>query len=564
MSTTVEFTAELLEQLVAKSRSFDEWEALGARLHKAEAHRQEWIGDWLLAGEEEYGQKCYDAAAEIFKGDYSRKHLYNIAYVFKAVPSSLRKENLRFNHYLAVAKLPEHEKRMWLEKAATENIPAKELRRLINPPEAKEERHSMLIPNEIWDALAFEGNPQEVAIKILAVWSEGRPRLEKPPTDEQPPPERAQEPYTGEPGAASFSVNEFRQRLRQINAGAKRSAAIGVFDFVRLNVQGNGRAELTRVSQDNSLIVVLKEVEASEPFAVLINRHELLEAVHALETKEFIIRADSDGVKLEAALFSTKFSSLHLEQFRLLDTPDGSEPLATVPLEPLQKAAKQIIPILPRGKGRYSSPLARLELEDGALKLLTTDGYRFGIASAKGYEYSAAPAVILPGTALARIQKLTGENVKITETEAGFFFETQTETLYTFKIQGEFPPVEQVIAAAGKTTTLKINGGMLNRVLSRIGNDTGAQVRFTYEPSGCEDGLYSLLIEGLLDGKPFSQESLEILGKGEPVTWLMTRSFLNDLGDGLLEVSLTSAEKMIDFDSKGWRLLIMPCKKETA
>lgn len=136
MSTTVEFTPELLQALVSSSRNFDEWKRGGERLSQLERKRQEFIGDWLLAGEV-FGAKSYDAAERIFK-NYTRASLRNMAAVAKAVPASLRNDDLTWNHYCAVAKLPTVKKEEWLRRAVSEEIPAKKLRRLINHPSESE------------------------------------------------------------------------------------------------------------------------------------------------------------------------------------------------------------------------------------------------------------------------------------------------------------------------------------------------------------------------------------------------------------------------------------------
>ncbi|MGB6717606.1 MAG: hypothetical protein WBE47_11695, partial [Candidatus Acidiferrales bacterium] len=137
MSATVEYTAEVVAALADACLDFDAWQRVGKKLSSFDRRRQEFVGDWLLAGEAQHGEKCYDAAVEIFSGSYRRKSLQNMASVCKAVPASLRKEGLTYNHYAAVAKLSDADKQLWIARAAAETLSVKQLRELINPPKEK-------------------------------------------------------------------------------------------------------------------------------------------------------------------------------------------------------------------------------------------------------------------------------------------------------------------------------------------------------------------------------------------------------------------------------------------
>ena len=114
--------------------SFEEWKSLAPKFSEAIKCAAFLIGDWLVYGEDHFrGQQrlpgfendaaapgkisgdLYDAALVATGLDRTTLHAY--AYVARQVPSSLRNEDLSWEHHKAVAKLEEDEQQRWLQVA---------------------------------------------------------------------------------------------------------------------------------------------------------------------------------------------------------------------------------------------------------------------------------------------------------------------------------------------------------------------------------------------------------------------------------------------------------------
>jgi hypothetical protein len=140
MSTTVEYTAELIQSLADSSHSEQEWLICGRELAQADAlaqtdatARQFAIGDWLIEGEEKRSRKAYDDAAGIFT-NYKRVTLRNLANVARSVQTSLRNDVLSWSYHAAVArfaKAPETQKKL-LAYAAEKSVSVSAFRKHIN------------------------------------------------------------------------------------------------------------------------------------------------------------------------------------------------------------------------------------------------------------------------------------------------------------------------------------------------------------------------------------------------------------------------------------------------
>lgn len=110
MTTTLVVPAE--PQLLSDQRpNFEAWRRKGEELvrslktAKNAVEMNQWgIGDWLVRGEKDFGKKAYDEAEQIT--GLERESLYNIVWVVKKFPISLRSETgLKWSHFKELARI---------------------------------------------------------------------------------------------------------------------------------------------------------------------------------------------------------------------------------------------------------------------------------------------------------------------------------------------------------------------------------------------------------------------------------------------------------------------------
>lgn len=111
---------------------YDTWRSVGhalGRLHKA---HNWWIGDWLLKGEHDFGEKFAQAA---FETGMSEEHLKNCQWVSGAYKPDSRRVKLTWTHHFYVAAIPSRDK--WLAKAEDKNWSANQLQREVKGEKEK-------------------------------------------------------------------------------------------------------------------------------------------------------------------------------------------------------------------------------------------------------------------------------------------------------------------------------------------------------------------------------------------------------------------------------------------
>ncbi len=109
------FTISRRGLIIADDVTEDEWRQFGNVIVGMRDSLSLMIGDWLAHGELKYGVS-YSQFVEAFGLD--DQTLYDYKWVCSSVQFSLRKENLFYNHYKAVAKLSHEDKVYWLNRAS--------------------------------------------------------------------------------------------------------------------------------------------------------------------------------------------------------------------------------------------------------------------------------------------------------------------------------------------------------------------------------------------------------------------------------------------------------------
>ena len=116
--------------------SFEEWKQAGPKLFRI-ADSSAWcLGDWLVHGQERYGDR-YRIATQEAGLDYQT--LRNYAWIARKFEMSRRRERLSFQHHAEVASLPPDQQDMWLDRAEKLGWSRNQLRRSVRGRDQQED-----------------------------------------------------------------------------------------------------------------------------------------------------------------------------------------------------------------------------------------------------------------------------------------------------------------------------------------------------------------------------------------------------------------------------------------
>jgi hypothetical protein len=106
--------------------SYDSWHELGCQATRVASCSAWWLGDWLVYGEQNYGDRYKQAIADT---SLNYQTLRNYVWVARTFPVSRRRDTLSFGHHIEVAALPDDEQDVWLAQAERSNWSRNRLRR---------------------------------------------------------------------------------------------------------------------------------------------------------------------------------------------------------------------------------------------------------------------------------------------------------------------------------------------------------------------------------------------------------------------------------------------------
>ncbi|MDR7492250.1 MAG: LmbU family transcriptional regulator [Armatimonadota bacterium] len=123
---------------------YEAWEELGRALGAMARTNRWWLGDWLLAGEDLYGEEASQALESRYEqGErvtgLAYETLTNYAWVCRQVPPERRRPSLSFSAHAEVASLEPDEQERWLSLAEEQGWSSAELRRALRAERARAE-----------------------------------------------------------------------------------------------------------------------------------------------------------------------------------------------------------------------------------------------------------------------------------------------------------------------------------------------------------------------------------------------------------------------------------------
>ena len=142
-----------------ETHTFDEWASLGIRLCQGARVINWMIGDWLISGCEQYGDKARDEANAIFRSDVDR--FGPIVDTCRRFAGEKRHQALTFGHHMAVMAIKDDgEADQILTEAETQRLTVAAVKAQVR---VKTDRQANMLPDD---------DPEDTAYRrIVQAWN---------------------------------------------------------------------------------------------------------------------------------------------------------------------------------------------------------------------------------------------------------------------------------------------------------------------------------------------------------------------------------------------------------
>lgn len=109
--------------------SYEEWSQAGERFQLYARAANWWLGDWLLLGEQRFGEDRAAAAVDLSGLEYST--VTAARWLSSKIDPARRRPDLSWSHHREVGSLPPVDQDRWLETAAVDGMTRDELRKAV-------------------------------------------------------------------------------------------------------------------------------------------------------------------------------------------------------------------------------------------------------------------------------------------------------------------------------------------------------------------------------------------------------------------------------------------------
>ncbi len=185
--------------------------------------------------------------------------------------------------------------------------------------------------------------------------------------------------------------------------------------------------------------------EVEQPGAFCLSAKKLFDIVRRLPDAEVAIKADGDYAKLTCGGSRFKLLSLPKDNFPEIKSHDGT--FIAVPSATLRAMIARTIFAITAEESRYSLNGAKLEIGDGRLRMVATDGHRLSFVEAESGPLDAAIDALIPKKALVELAKLTAETetVEMALSDNHAYFRFGPREMSSRLLTGQFPNYDLVL-----------------------------------------------------------------------------------------------------------------------
>jgi DNA polymerase-3 subunit beta len=262
--------------------------------------------------------------------------------------------------------------------------------------------------------------------------------------------------------------------VRELNLSqgvVEKKATIPILSNILLEARED---RLTLTATDLELgIRCTTAAKVKSPGTGTIPAKRLLDYVRLLPDSEVQIKfSDTHWASLTCGRSRSRIAGMSRESYPEL--PEMPESVIEISLKALTGLIQRTVFSISNEDSRFTLNGALLQIQEGAMTMVATDGHRLALAHETGCASEAPPSkALLPRKAMVEILKvageLEGEDVKIefASDDNHLFFRRGERLLMSRKLTGNFPDFERVLPRS-HAHTITINREELRGTIERV------------------------------------------------------------------------------------------------
>lgn len=308
---------------------------------------------------------------------------------------------------------------------------------------------------------------------------------------------------------------EIQKELNLLQGVVEKKNTIPILSNVLIESSDTSSVSMVATDLDVSLSTGCA-AEVAETGSMVLQARKLFDIVRSLPDADISFHKEAnDRVKITCG--SSEFKLVGQAKEHFPTTPSAADFELAIPASMLHTLINRTIYAITQEESRYALNGSLLQLGDGKIQMVSTDGHRLALASAtleKDIAENKA-RVIIPKKALTELAKLTagadGE-LQFGKDENHLFFKLGHRQLASRMLSGQFPNYELVLPK-NNDKTIELNSEKLAQAIRRVA--LMADERSHGVKLDISEGRLNITAESADVGE--AKETIAIDYNGEPV-----------------------------------------------
>jgi DNA polymerase III subunit beta len=248
----------------------------------------------------------------------------------------------------------------------------------------------------------------------------------------------------------SLSKTSLLKELNLLQGVVEKKNTIPILSNILVETSNQSLISLVATDLDVSLYTECA-ADVSQPGSLVLQAKRLFDIVRSLPDADInFIKEDNDWVKIICGASEFKIVGQAKEHFP--STPQVGDSGTAIPAATLHNLIARTIFAITQEESRYALNGSLIQISDGKLQMVATDGHRLALASGSLDEsYDGAEdqlKVIVPKKALGELSKLTAgvdDSLQFSKDENHLYFRVGHRRLTSRMLAGQFPNYDLVL-----------------------------------------------------------------------------------------------------------------------
>lgn len=235
----------------------------------------------------------------------------------------------------------------------------------------------------------------------------------------------------------------FQAALAAVQGAVQKETSIPVLTHLLIESLGDKNLRFTGTDLDITIRCDAEARVEGGVFAALVKARKLFEIAKALPNEPVTVeREENDWVRLSCGRTKYRLMGASCESYAEVPTLKATP--VTLPGDQFRRLIRLTTFAITNEASRFTLSGAKLEIADGKLRMVTTDGHRLSFVEIP-IETDQTVGVIIPKKALAEVAKLSADEIRFGADARHAYFTTDTQQIITRLLTGNFPNYEMVM-----------------------------------------------------------------------------------------------------------------------